>query len=74
MWRIVEKLRQSGVTIIITTHYIEEAEAIADRVGVIDNGEMIVVDETNKLISRMGQKKINYTATRKSYAITRIIS
>jgi ABC-2 type transport system ATP-binding protein len=73
MWRIVEKLRQSGVTIILTTHYIEEAEAIADRVGVIDNGEMIVVDETNKLISRMGQKKINYTATRKSYAIARII-
>ena len=58
MWRIVEKLRQSGVTIILTTHYIEEAEAIADRVGVIDNGEMIVVDETNKLISRMGQKKL----------------
>ena len=49
MWRIVEKLRQTGVTIILTTHYIEEAEAIADRVGVIDNGEMIVVDETNKL-------------------------
>jgi ABC-2 type transport system ATP-binding protein len=58
MWRIVEKLRQSGVTIILTTHYIEEAEAIADRVGVIDNGEMIVVDETKKLISRMGQKKL----------------
>ena len=58
MWRIVEKLRQTGVTIILTTHYIEEAEAIADRVGVIDNGEMIVVDETKKLISRMGQKKL----------------
>ena len=58
MWRIVEKLRQSGVTIILTTHYIEEAEAIADRVGVIDNGEMIIVDETKSLISQMGKKKL----------------
>ena len=53
MWRIVENLRQTGVTIILTTHYIEEAEAIADRVGVIDNGEMIVVDEKDALISKM---------------------
>ena len=58
MWRIVEKLRQSGVTIILTTHYIEEAEAIADRVGVIDNGQMIIVDETKALISQMGKKKL----------------
>ena len=58
MWRIVEKLRQSGVTRILTTHYIEEAEAIADRVGVIDNGEMIIVDETKSLISQMGKKKL----------------
>jgi ABC-2 type transport system ATP-binding protein len=58
MWRIVENLRQTGVTIILTTHYIEEAEAIADRVGVIDNGEMIVVDEKDALISKMGQKKL----------------
>ena len=54
----VENLRQTGVTIILTTHYIEEAEAIADRVGVIDNGEMIVVDEKDALISKMGQKKL----------------
>ena len=58
MWRIVENLRQTGVTIILTTHYIEEAEAIADRVGVIDNGKMIVVDEKDALISKMGQKKL----------------
>ena len=58
MWRIVENLRQTGVTIILTTHYIEEAEAIADRVGVIDNGEMILVDEKDALISKMGQKKL----------------
>ena len=55
MWRIVENLRKTGVTIILTTHYIEEAEAIADRVGVIDNGGMLVVDETKALIGRMGQ-------------------
>lgn len=58
MWRIVENLRKTGVTIILTTHYIEEAEAIADRVGVIDNGGMLVVDETKALIGRMGQKKL----------------
>ena len=58
MWRIVENLRQTGVTIILTTHYIEEAEAIADRVGVIDNGKMIVVDDKDALISKMGQKKL----------------
>ena len=46
MWKVVETLRKTGVTIILTTHYIEEAEAIADRVGVINQGEIIVVDET----------------------------
>jgi ABC-2 type transport system ATP-binding protein len=56
MWRIVEKLRQSGVTIILTTHYIEEAEALAEELKVFSYVAMIVVDETNKLISRMGQK------------------
>ena len=58
MWRIVENLRQTGVTIILTTHYIEEAEAIADRVGVIDNGEMVLVDKKDELIRKMGQKKL----------------
>ena len=47
MWKVVETLRKTGVTIILTTHYIEEAEAIADRVGVINQGEIIVVDETS---------------------------
>ena len=46
MWQVVENLRKTGVTIILTTHYIEEAEAIADRVGVINQGEIVVVDET----------------------------
>ena len=50
MWKIVRNLRKSGVTIILTTHYIEEAEAIADRVGVINNGELILVEEKTELI------------------------
>jgi ABC-2 type transport system ATP-binding protein len=58
MWNVVEKLRKSGVTIILTTHYIEEAEAIADRVGVINQGEIIVVEETKELLKKMGQKKL----------------
>ena len=58
MWRIVEELRKTGVTIILTTHYIEEAEAIADRVGVINQGEIIVVDQTKELLKKMGHKKL----------------
>ena len=58
MWKIVEELRSTGVTIILTTHYIEEAEAIADRVGVINQGEIIVVEETKQLLKKMGHKKL----------------
>ena len=58
MWKIVKSLRESGVTIILTTHYIEEAEAIADRVGVINQGEIIVVDQTKELLKKMGTKKL----------------
>ena len=58
MWNAVEELRKSGVTIILTTHYIEEAEAIADSVGVINQGEIIVVEETKELLKKMGQKKL----------------
>ena len=58
MWKIVESLRETGVTIILTTHYIEEAEAIADRVGVINQGEIIVVDKTESLLKKMGHKKL----------------
>ncbi len=58
MWKIVESLRRTGVTIILTTHYIEEAEAIADRVGVINQGEIIVVDKTEELLKKMGHKKL----------------
>ena len=58
MWKIVEELRKTGVTIILTTHYIEEAEAIADRVGVINQGEIIIVEETKELLKKMGHKKL----------------
>ena len=58
MWKVVEDLRKTGVTIILTTHYIEEAEAIADRVAVINQGEIIVIDKTNELLKKMGHKKL----------------
>lgn len=58
MWKIVEGLRKTGVTIILTTHYIEEAEAIADRVGVINQGEIIIVEETKELLKKMGRKEL----------------
>ena len=58
MWKVVESLRETGVTIILTTHYIEEAEAIADRVGVINQGELIIVEKKEELLKRMGQKKL----------------
>ena len=59
MWKVVEDLRKTGVTIILTTHYIEEAEAIADRVAVINQGEIIIIDETKELLKKMGKKKLS---------------
>ena len=58
MWKVVESLRDTGVTIILTTHYIEEAEAIADRIGVINQGEIIVIEKTEELLKKMGNKKL----------------
>ena len=58
MWKVVETLRETGVTIILTTHYIEEAEAIADRVGVINQGEIIIVEEKKELLKKMGYKTL----------------
>ena len=58
IWTAVRNLRQQGVTIILTTHYIEEAEQIADRVGVIHKGELMLVEETGTLIRRMGQRQL----------------
>lgn len=58
MWNIVERLKESGVTIILTTHYIEEAEVIADRVGVISKGELLVVDDKQKLKHDLGKRQL----------------
>src|SRR6476469_542832 len=58
MWQLVRKLRANGTTIILTTHYIEEAEEMADRVGVISKGELIVVEEKNALMRKLGKKQL----------------
>jgi ABC-2 type transport system ATP-binding protein len=58
MWHVVEKLRQSGVTIILTTHYIEEAEEIADRVGVINGGKLLLVEDKTALMAKLGSKQL----------------
>ena len=58
MWKLVSDLKSQGVTIILTTHYIEEAEAIADRVGVISKGKLILLEEKKALMKRMGRKKV----------------
>jgi ABC-2 type transport system ATP-binding protein len=61
MWELVRKLRAGGTTIILTTHYIEEAEEMADRVGVISKGELIAVDEKKSLMTKMGRKTLDVT-------------
>jgi len=58
MWALVRKLRDSGVTIILTTHYIEEAEEIADRVGVINQGELLLVDDKDALMHKLGKRQL----------------
>jgi len=58
MWKLVHKLRAKGTTIILTTHYIEEAEEMADRVGVISKGRIIVVDEKNALMKKLGKRQM----------------
>ena len=58
MWVLVERLRESGVTIILTTHYIEEAEAIADRVGVINGGELLLLDDKQALMHKLGKRQL----------------
>jgi len=58
MWGLIRELRDQGVTIILTTHYIEEAEEIADRVGIINNGEIIVIEEKTELMRKLGKKQL----------------
>ena len=59
MWDVVRELRESGVTVILTTHYIEEAEQMADRVGVINHGEVVLVRETASLMRELGRKQLS---------------
>jgi len=61
LWNFLNKLKRNGVTIFLTTHYIEEAENIADRIGIINNGEIIITENKKKLIEKLGEKKIIIT-------------
>ena len=65
MWNVVADLKRDGVTIILTTHYIEEAEAIADRVGIINKGELVLMEEKASLMQKFGQKKLNIELQRR---------
>ncbi len=69
MWNVVRGLRAAGVTIILTTHYIEEAEQMADRVGVINKGELIVVEEKTALMRKLGKKELKIQLQKKLDAV-----
>ena len=69
MWEVVRKLQTSGVTIILTTHYIEEAEMMADRVGVINKGEMILVEDKAALMHKLGKKQMKFELQQKLDAV-----
>lgn len=69
MWAIVSDLKKAGVTIILTTHYIEEAEAIADRIGVINKGRLLLVEEKDALMARMGRKELRIALREAAQAV-----
>jgi len=69
MWEVVRSLKASGVTIILTTHYIDEAEEMADRVGVINNGEIILVEDKAELMRKLGKKQLTLQLQQKIDAI-----
>ena len=64
MWQLVRELRDAGTTIILTTHYIEEAEEMADRIGVIHKGELILVEDKKTLMQKLGKKRLTLTLSR----------
>jgi ABC-2 type transport system ATP-binding protein len=74
MWNVVADLKASGVTIILTTHYIEEAEAIADRVGVINKGEILLVQDKAELMSQMGQKQLKIELSEATPTVPKALS
>jgi len=69
MWDVVRELREAGVTIILTTHYIEEAEEMADRVGVINKGEIVLIEDKKKLMQKLGKKQLSLHLQQKLAAI-----
>jgi ABC-2 type transport system ATP-binding protein len=69
MWDVIRTLRASGVTIILTTHYIEEAELMADRVGVINKGELILVENKTELMRKLGKKQMKLELQQKLDAV-----
>ncbi|HCH32702.1 MAG TPA: multidrug ABC transporter ATP-binding protein [Oceanospirillaceae bacterium] len=73
MWRMVDELRNQGVTIVLTTHYIEEAEAIADRIGVISGGKLLLVEDKATLMARMGQKQLKVELMDKLEALPQVL-
>jgi ABC-2 type transport system ATP-binding protein len=69
MWDLVRRLRDQGVTIILTTHYIDEAEEMADRIGVVNHGELVVVDEKKALMKKLGKRQLTLTLQQPMAAI-----
>ena len=74
MWALVRRLRDSGVTVILTTHYIDEAEEMADRIGVINKGELILVEEKHALMKKLGKKQLTLHLTEKLAALPAALS
>ena len=73
MWEMILKLKRSGVTVILTTHYIKEAETIADRIGILNKGELILVENKENLINKFGEKTIIIEFGKKIYKIPKLI-
>jgi ABC-2 type transport system ATP-binding protein len=69
MWRMIRELRDSGVTIILTTHYIEEAEEMADRIGILNKGELVLVEDKDTLIRKLGRKELRLHLARQIDAV-----
>lgn len=74
MWRMVKALRQQGVTIVLTTHYLEEAEEMADRIGVINQGKIIMIDQKSNLMQKLGEKQLIVTLHQPVHAVPDALS
>lgn len=74
MWEVVKRLREKGVTIILTTHYIEEAEEIADRVGVINGGKILLIEEKDELMKKLGRKQLRIELAEPLSALPEVLS